>query len=197
LLFGNIWGVRWFDMLLETIRESGLRLAWSCPMDVRVAGKYLSRRDLARSGLDALGALPEEEFVATLRAAPFVVVTSGTLDERDDHPAISRLSLPSRIVFALAVAQPPILVLGHPDTAAARFVVGNRIGMTAPYEPGAFREAVERIVQPDVQREMRSRAAAMASRFSAAGAREWLWDSLANGGPADLRFEPPGPRSGS
>ena len=188
LLIGNVWAARWFDMLLHTVRDSGLRLSWSCSMGIRVNGQLLSSRDLARNGLDALGALPEREFVAALRSAPFVVVTSGTLDERDDHPALSRLSLPSRIVFALAVAQPPILVLGHPDTAAARFVARNGIGMVAPYEPAAFRGAVERIVQPDAQLEMRRRAAAMAGRYSAAGAREWLWDSLERGAPADMAF---------
>lgn len=193
LLIGNVWAARWFDMLLGTVRESGLRLSWSCPMGVRINGQLLSSRDLARNGLDALGALPEREFVTALRSAPFVVVTSGTLDERDEHPALSRLSLPSRIVFALAVAQPPILVLGHPDTAAARFVARNGIGVVAPYDPAAFREAVERIVQPEAQREMRGRAAAMAGRYSAAGAREWLWDSLERGAPADRRFEDPAP----
>ncbi len=188
-LVGNVWAVRWFDMLLEMIKNSGQELSWSCPTGVRANGKVLSASELAKSGVQALGALPEREFVSALRAAPFVVVTSGTLDERDEHPAVSRLSLPSRIVFVLAVAQTPILVLGHPDTAAAQFVTRHGVGLVAPYEPLAYARAVEEILQPEAQHRMQSRAATLGVRFTAEGARDWLWGSLSCGRPVDGRFE--------
>jgi hypothetical protein len=138
--------------------------------------------------------VPKDELVRDLRQRPFVVVPSGTLDERDDRPGISKMSLPSQITFVLAATNTPMLVLGNAGTAAARFVVHRGVGVCAPNEGAAISAAVDRLLDPDEQRRMRERAAAMAPLFSTAGSREWLWRSLALGEPADDRFEKLHPR---
>lgn len=189
MIIGNIWGARWYQDLRRTVRGTGVRLDWSSPAGLATFWKGFDRAALAADGVDAVGALPEPEFVERLRAAPFVVVPSGTLDEVDDRPGISRFSLPSRIVFAVAAAHAPVIVLGSPDTAAARFVAAHGLGAVAPYEPDAFRATVAELTTAEAQRRVRLRASGIAGRFSADGAVEWLWRSLEAGAPADDRFE--------
>jgi hypothetical protein len=189
LVIGNIWGQRWYQGLRRAVRGAGLSLDWSSPAGVRAYWDGLDPVALAANGITALGALPETEFVARLRAAPFVVVPSGTLDADDDHASLSRYSLPSRIVFAMAVAHVPIVVLGSPETAAARFVSRAGLGVVAPYEPEALRAAVVQVTAPTARRQVAARAAALAPAVSADGGRDWLWRSLQEGRPSDGRFE--------
>jgi hypothetical protein len=189
LVIGNIWGQRWYQELRRAVRGAGLSLDWSSPAGVQAYWDGLDPVALAADGITALGALPEAEFVARLRAAPFVVVPSGTLDADDDHASLSRYSLPSRIVFAMAVAQVPIVVLGSPETAAARFVRRTGLGVVAPYQPEALAAAVARVTSPAARRQVAARAAALAPAVSADGALDWLWRSLAAGSPCDDRFE--------
>ncbi|BDG05825.1 hypothetical protein [Anaeromyxobacter oryzae] len=199
MVIGNIWGARWYQDLRRTVRGTGIRLDWSSPAGLSTFWAGFDREALAADGVEAVGALPEPVFVERLRAAPYVVVPSGTLDEADDRPGISRFSLPSRIVFAVAAAHAPVVVLGSPRTAAARFVSAHGLGAVVPYDPAAFRAAVAELSTPEAQRGVRLRAAAIAGRFSAEGVLEWLWRSLEAGAPADDRFErlapaaPPGP----
>ena len=189
---GHVWSGAWLDLLRSCVRRSGLRVDWFCPGGTRFMNA--TPAEVAADGIRFHGAVPEDELVRDLRERPFVVVPSGTLDERDDRPAISRMSLPSRITFVLAATNTPMLVLGHPDTAAARFVVNRGVGLCAPYDPDAIAAAVDRLLDPGEQRRMRERAAAMAPSFSTTGVREWLWRSLTLGEPADHRFEALFPR---
>jgi hypothetical protein len=89
----------------------------------------------------------------------------------------------------MCTSQIPVIVLGSRDTSAAHFVEQFGIGVVSDYDPNAFRSAVEHILQRDVNIEMRRRALLAAARFSAAGAGEWIWESLARGAPFDRRFE--------
>jgi hypothetical protein len=191
---GNIWSGAWLDVLRVAAKGCGLELDWFCPRGTRFM--TATPAELAADGITFRGAVSEDELVSDVRERPFVVVPSGTLDANDDHPAISRMSLPSRITFVLAATNTPMLVLGSPETGAARFVVQRGIGITAPYEPSAIRKAVEHLLDPLVQQQMRERAASMASSFTTTGVREWLWRSLALGEPADDRFEVLFPRGG-
>lgn len=187
LIVGNVWCREWLTLLRETVRDTGLEVEWCSNGDLRVLG--VTEQDLAADGIIARGYVPEEELVARLLAAPFVLVPSGTLDARDARRGISRFSLPSRIPYALAVAHAPVLVLGHRECAAARFVVSRGVGAWAPYERDAFVAAVERLTDPSVHAEMRARAAELGPMFSSEGAREWIWQSLARGRAADDRWE--------
>jgi len=189
VIIGNIWGQRWLELLRHTVRDSGVTLRWynngefrylSCTKEA-LAGDGILLQDASRD--------PDERMVELLRQAPFVVVPSGVLDETDDRRFIAQLSFPSRIPYILATSQAPILVMGSPETAAARFVTAAGIGIVAPYEHRAFQDAVERISRPDLNLEMRRAALLLAMRFADAGGAEWLWQSLARGEPVDGRYE--------
>jgi hypothetical protein len=189
IIVGNIWGQRWLELLRNTVRNSGVRLQWHCSGEFRWV--EWDRQTLARDGIvqHEGPALDDDRLIERLRQAPFAVVPSGTLDDTDDRRFIAQLSLPSRIPYIFAASQAPILVLGSPKTAAARFVTKMGIGMAAPYEGTAFQEAVAHITQPEVNVRMRRAALLLAGRFSDLGASEWIWESLAKGEPADSRYQ--------
>lgn len=186
LLVGNVWGADWLERLGATVRGTGVELDWYSNGPRPPAGVEAA---LAADGIRVCGAAPEERLLAALRAAPYVLVPSGTLDATDTRRAIARFSLPSRIPYALATAQTPLLVLGHPGTAAARFVTRHGVGVTSPYDRDRFVAAVAEVTAPASQAAMRARAAALGPLFSAEGARDWIWRSLALGEAVDHRFE--------
>jgi FkbM family methyltransferase len=191
-LLGSLWSQRWYDMLWHTVRDAGVALDWyghrpdgwcRAPADDPTGEKIVAH-----------GLLSEERLAERLRRHRFVVVPTSTLDERDDRPELA-LSLPGRIIFAMATAHTPILVMGSPRSAAARFVQTFGIGQVCDYEAESFARAVEHLTRDDVQRHLRDNAARSASQFSDAGIRQWIWDSLDQGEPADQRFEQAMPRS--
>lgn len=189
VIIGNIWGQRWLELLRRTVRASRVTLRWYCNGDFR----WLP---CAKETLAAEGILPHEgpalnddELVQVLRQSAFAVVPSGTLDETDDRRFIAQLSLPSRIPYIMATSQVPVLVLGDERTAAARFVRDAGIGMLAPYDPAAFLAAVEAMTGAEQNVRMRAKAFSLAARFADIGAAEWIWQSLAHGGPIDRRYE--------
>ena len=146
ILVGNVWGQHWLDRLRETIRGSGIRIAWYCN-----AGRWLQFDpiDLDRDGIKFHEPLPEPELARVLRRYSFAVVPSGSLDSADDNYAVARFSLPTRVPFILAASNTPIVVLGHADTAVGRFVTRFGTGVVSDqiYAAG-FREAVTRVSQP-------------------------------------------------
>jgi hypothetical protein len=186
-MIGNVWGRRWLGRLLDALEGSGVELEWfaSAPPRWHAAGVA----ELRRAGVRRREGLPDAALAAELRRAAFAVLPTGTLDAEDDNAAIARFSLPSKLVYTTAVAHLPVLVVGHPGTAAARFVTRAGIGLTVPYERRAFRAAAAELARPEVQRALRARAAALAPAFSADGARAWIWRSLEAGGPIDDRWE--------
>ncbi len=188
LVVGNIWGERWLDDLLEALRGSGVALDWhsagGCPW------MKIDEDRLAAAGLRLRGHLPEPELVAALRASPFVVVPSGTFEGEDSHRFVARLSLPSRIPYVAATSGTPVVVVGHPETAAARFVRRHDLGVVTPYDRRAFRAAIDGVCTAEAQARHRAAAAALAPALSSAGMASWLWNSLALGRPADDRFAP-------
>ena len=189
LVIGNIWGRTWYDELRRTVREAGLALDWCSPAGLHSYWKGLDPAALEADGVHPLGALSEAALVERLRASPFVLVPTGTLDERDDHRHLTRFSLPSRIAFAIATAQVPVIVLGSGESAAARFVTRTGVGVAAPYDGTALRRAVEQVASSEGANRFRARAAELAPGFSAEGAASWLWESLAAGRPLDNRYE--------
>ncbi len=105
------------------------------------------------------------------------------------------MSLPGRIIFALATSNTPVIVLGSPKTPAARFVQRFQTGVVSDYDPASLRSAVEAVSQSETQQRMRRNAAAVARAFSDLRVGEWVWQSLDAGEPCDLRFERLLPRS--
>ncbi len=187
VVVGNIWGDDWLEQLRATVRGTGIELDWFCNSGRRWL--TVADAELGADGIRVRGAVPEDELLLSLRRAAYVVVPSGTLGARDTRRAIARLSLPSRIPYVLATSQAPILVLGHPATAAARFVTAHGVGLSAPYDRARFVAAVAEVTAPAAQAAMRARAAELGPLFSSDGARDWIWRSLDAGRPVDTRWE--------
>jgi hypothetical protein len=187
VMIGNVWGKAWLAGLAELTRGSGVELDWYS--NAGLDWQDLGPEELARAGIHWRRGPPDVELVPLLRRAPFAVLPSGTLDEGEDHRAIARLSLPSKAVYTTATAHLPLLVVGHPETAAARFATRLGVGFSVPYHRAAFLDAVERLRRPEVQARLRARALAAAPAFSAEGVGDWIWRSLSAGAPVDDRFE--------
>lgn len=188
LIFGNIWGDRWLEGLLRTLDGAGVSLDWHSGGGTPWRSNDAQR--LRRVGVVPRPRLEEPELVAALRASPFVVVPSGSLEGGDSHGFLARLSLPSRLPYVAATAGTPVVVLGHPETAAARFVLRYGLGTVAPYERSAFRAAVEALCADEAQAQCRAAAAKLAPLLSDDGLVDWIWRSLELGRPVDQRFQP-------
>ena len=186
-LIGSFWSQAWFDRTCEALAGCGRRIDWYGNNEspwVRFPAE-----DLARAGIRAMGLVPEERLAAELRRYPFVIVPAGTLEPGEENAGVARLSLPGRILFAVAVSHTPVLILGSEKTCGARFVRHFGLGAVAPYESSAIRAAMDELEHPARQREIRRRAAAVAGSLSAEGIGRWLAESIERGRPADDRFE--------
>lgn len=189
ILVGNIWGQRWLNLLRETIRGSGIKIHWYHNGGSKCSWLTFDKNELEEEGIIIHDALPEAELAPVLREYAFAIMPSGTLDETDDNRAVAQLSLPTRIPFILATSNTPIIVLGNNKAASARFVERFQVGTVCGYNASDFRQAVEYVTSPEMQRSMRQKAAAIAGFFSAEGIASWIWQSLEVGEPCDLRFE--------
>jgi hypothetical protein len=187
-LLGSVWGREWLDRLARVLSTAGETLDWYG--NHRAPGLRLEETDLAAMPLRAHGIVAEPALADALLGHPFVVVPT---DEAEGPPteqaAIAQLSRPGRILFAVAAAQVPVVVVGSDRTPAAAFVQRHGIGRVVPYDAAAFAAAVAELRRPEVQAEVRGRAAALAPAFSDAGIAEWLRCSLESGRPCDDRFE--------
>jgi hypothetical protein len=192
VLIGSLWSKRWYDMLCAAAEGAGLRLDWygnnKYPwMEIEIG-------PIKETGVNARGLIPEPELVEKMKQAAFVVVPTGTLDAEDDRKDLSMMSLPGRIILAMATSTTPVIIMGSRKTAAARFVERFGVGVTCEYEAGSLKEAVAHVTEPGMQRLMRERAAALAPRFAVDHMHHWLWESVRLGRPMDRRFEELFPR---
>jgi hypothetical protein len=186
IMIGNLWNADLVSRFTETVRCSGLQIDW-----YGNAGKPfidLDEREMAQAGIHLKTLVPEEQLVTELRKADYAVVPGGMLDEADTHNWLAKTSLPSRIVYLMTTANLPILVLGHPDTAAARFVMELQIGAVCSYDPEEFAMSVEAITDPIVSAGIRKNASALSPTFSSEGLLQWIWESMARRQPVDDRF---------
>jgi len=190
VLLGNIWGQRWLDLLRRTFRDSGFEVDWYCNHKDPKSLAF-DRTEMERDGIYLRHPVDERDLPAVLSQYAYGVVPSDTLDGASPPAvqAIAELSLPSRIPTMIATSHLPLVVLGHPKTSAAGFVKRFELGEIAPYETGAMKGAVERLLRPDVQSAIRGRAADVARRLNSDGIADWIWRSLTAGRPCDLRFE--------
>jgi hypothetical protein len=129
--------------------------------------------------------------------ATAVIVPSDPGDAGDHEAALGAMSLPTRMPFVLATAGAPMIVLGRAETAAGAFVERFKVGRVVPYEGSALRAAIEALSEPAEQAKLRANAAAVAHRFSFAGAYDFVFSTILGGGRwPDDRFEsllPPNP----
>ncbi len=185
VLIGNVWGAAWLTALRTTLRQAGLTVDWH-PNPGRTPA---IAADLSADGIKVQSEKPGSQLRLLLHRYPFTLMPTGMLDDTDDLPEVTRLSLPSRLIFTLATAHLPIIVMGSRDSAAAHFVETFQLGTVCSYDANSFAEAVEYVCDPMVQTQIRQRCAAIAAVFACDDLADWLWRSLEDGHPADDRFE--------
>ena len=187
VLIGNVWSQKWLERLRLALKASGLKVHWYG--NTKATWLNYSAEQLAADGIQTMGFVPENELLARLKRYPYAIIPSGSLDEHDDRPELARLSLPSRIPYLMGTTNVPLVVMGHAETAAARFVRRFLIGGICSYEGQALREMVESVCGVEEQQLLRRNAAENAPKFALANAGRWIWDSLEKGSPVDERFE--------
>lgn len=195
ILVGNLWSSQTLGQFRETVRLSGLKIDW-CGN----AGRpfiALDADELSKAGIFLRSHLPEPSLIELTRNADFAVVPAGTLDGSDTHEWLARASLPSRIVYLMAVANVPIIVMGHPQTAAAQFVLELGLGTVCDYSADSFLNSVREVMA--AAKRIRERANSLSPTFSSRALSNWLWESMERGQAIDDRFESllhPEPASG-
>lgn len=187
VLIGSLWSPQWFELLCNTVSGANAQLDWYGNFQYDWIQEKLE--EMKQKGITPYGVLSEAELAEQLKCYAYVVVPTGTLDERDDRHELSRLSLPGRIIFALATSNTPIIILGSEKTSAARFVKRFNIGITCDYEPKSLENAISYISNVDTQQRMRANAVKLSDKFSSSGVSHWLWKSIEIGKPSDPRFE--------
>lgn len=190
VLLGNIWGQRWLDLLRKTFRGTGYSVDWFCNQKTP-AGLEFDRQDMLDDGIVFNEPVTEESLPRLLRRYAFAVVPTDMLDGNSPPSvrAIAELSLPSRIPTMIAMSHIPVLVIGHEQTCAARFVTRFGLGLVVPYEAGAVTRALQELTEPSTQTAIRHRAAKLAGSFSAEGSADWIRRSMEEGRPCDMRYE--------
>lgn len=191
VLIGNVWNERWFNNLQKLLTGFPHHIDWFRSGQVQDFEWLADKQAFLQQGILREQNFIEDEFefVQKLRQYPYAVIPSSTLDQEDEHLPVGYLSLPSRIPYLLATTNIPMIVVGSPKTAAAKFIERFGVGVVSDYDPASFNQAVEYVTAPDNQREMRQRAAMLADAFSDKKFDTWLWKSLEAGQPIDFRFE--------
>jgi hypothetical protein len=187
-MIGNVWTAKRFAELRKLIRDSGVRVHWY-GNGARAHWLDGTPEEWEQDGIETMGFLPEEDLIAAIASYPFVLVPSGTLDENDDNPAFSHLSLPSRLVFLHAHTDTPVLLLGHPETAAGRFVRSIGSGVCARHDPVDIANQAADLcadsLRSGLQRNIRNKHQFL--RMDHIG--DWIWASLRNQTPLDAGFQ--------
>jgi len=186
-LVGSIWSLQWFNNICYALKNSGIELDWFGNSQYYWLAD--TELEIQQKGLYPQGICPEDTLAEKLKDYPFIIVPTGTLDERDDQPHLSKLSLPGRILFILATANTPVILLGDPSTSAANFVRRFQIGVVCDYTTDSLQQAVEYVLDTSNQLKLRENALNVAHRFSDKDVDDWIWQSLAMGQAADDRFE--------
>jgi hypothetical protein len=187
VLIGNIWCQRWLDQLRPLCRESQVKLDWYG--NPNRSWIDFQEVELEKDGIFFRGFIEEDKLILALQKASFAVIPTGSSDHPDDRPELMNLSLPSRSCFMTATANIPLLILGHEQSAIARFVESAGLGIVCPYDNDAFVNAIRAICSIENQRKFRENSILVARQLGADGLGEWLWESLAKQRPVDLRFE--------
>jgi hypothetical protein len=186
-LIGSFWDQSWFDRLCAALGDCACEIDWFG--NNKSPWLNFSAKNLALAGIKAHGILPEAQLARRLKQYPFVIVPAGTLEVGESNSGVARLSLPGRILFAVASSHTPVLIVGNPRTCGARFVTHFGVGEVVPYDSRLISEAMDRMSRPANQKRMRQRAAHVAPALSDRGVPDWLARSIELGCPADNRFE--------
>ena len=186
-MVGNIWSAKQFAQLRAFTRAANLRADWFG--NTKVAWLPQDKGALEADGIFCQGFLPEPELARRLSSYPFVVLPSGTLDGTEDNEWLTRLSLPSRMVFILTKTLTPMLVLGSARTAAARFVNQFGLGVSSNYDAAEAQDKIAELTIPARRTTLMANARRVAPAFLLPGCGEWLWRSLAAKRPEPTPFD--------
>jgi hypothetical protein len=186
-LIGSFWDQSWYDRLCAVLSDCDCRIDWFG--NNKSPWLDLSPKSLARAGIKAHGVITEDSLARELAKYPFVIVPVGALDAMDSNKGVASLSLPGRILFAVATSHTPVLIVGSDRTCGARFVSHFGVGEVVPYDASAVSAAMDRMSEPEAQTRMRQACARIASMLSDRGISNWLAQSIELGAPADSRFE--------
>lgn len=191
-MVGNIWSARQFEQLRLFVRAAQLRVDWFG--NANVAWLPQDHTALEAEGICCRGFLPEAELAAHVATYPFVLLPSGTLDGTEDNEWLTRLSLPSRMVFILTKTLTPMLVLGSDRTAAARFVNHFGLGASSNYRADEAPAKIEQVTTPEARAQLLANARRLAPAFLMPDCGQWIWRSLAarraEPSPFDALFPP-------
>jgi hypothetical protein len=197
-LTGNFWRKATFDRFCALIRRTSVQVDWF-GKGPSASWLEVDPEHLGEIGIHCAGYLPAPEFVTRLRQYPVMIVPSGSPDSDDGNLAFSHFSLPSRLVFGLAQARIPVLVLGHPETAAGRFVRQLGIGETSAYDEEPFQLTLTKMLEKEYQRNTRNRCLEVSHRFVTKDPGAWILNSVDRGkalpSPFDGLLENPDPIS--
>ena len=188
VIIGNIWNEKWLAKLQETVRESGHEVDWysNNPDAILLSSQ---KDNLANSGIHLKQPLWGDDLVQELRRRPYAIMPSGMLGQDEERESLARLSLPSRVPFVMSVSNIPIIVLGSAETAAAKFVQRFDLGAVVDYEASQFKDAVNRVLEPEVCRDIKQRAKTLSATFSARNMNSWINESIDLNQPVDNRYE--------
>jgi hypothetical protein len=186
-LVGSFWDQSWFDRLCLALSGCGRAIDWFG--NNKSPWFTFAPTNLAKARITAHGVIPEHHLAKTLQNYPFVLVPVSDDDGTESNHGVGRLSLPGRILFALATSHTPILIVGSSRTCGARFVTHFGVGEVVPYDTRMIAQAMDRITHPETQMRMRQRAARIAPALVDRDVADWLARSIELGTPADRRFE--------
>lgn len=178
-LVGNVWSAQQFAQLRRFVRSAGLQLDWFG--NAKTSWLPTDPKEYEADGIFARGFLPESELARKLVDYPFVVVPSGQLDGTETNEWLTRLSLPSRMVFIMGRTMTPMLVIGHPATAASQFVSRFGLGAVVPYDAADPREAIRPLLEAESRQGILANIRRCADQFVQPDAGEWIWRSLEAG----------------
>jgi hypothetical protein len=187
-MIGNVWSSSQFTDLRKAVKSARLRVEWygSGSRAPWLAGKPA---EWERDGIFCVGHAPEEDLGTALAGYQCVLIPSGTMDSNDDKLSFSRLSLPSRIVSMTGLAATPQLVLGHSESAAARFVRSQGIGACCDYTAHAISASLTYLQTESVRNKCASDIKKTAASMYLPDALTWIWRSLGNRRPENAAFQ--------
>jgi hypothetical protein len=186
-LLGNVWRVETLQIFRELIRKSDICVDWF-GNGPKASWLRVDAGELEKDNIFCQGFLADAELLDRLKRYPLMIVPSGSLGPDDPNVAFSRLSLPSRLIFALVGAQIPTLVLGSEESAAGRFVRKLGIGTVTGYDSKDFAGAINYLMDPVNRRVLRENGRMVVSRLVLEQRGEWIWRSLEQRKPATSQF---------
>lgn len=186
-LIGSFWDQSWFDCVCDVFTGSGWTVDWYG--NHKSPWLNMPTDKIKQAGINTLGVVPETQLAQELSKYPVVIVPAARLHPSESNLGVARLSLPGRILFAVATSQTPVLVLGSKETCAAKFVSHFDVGAVCDYEKGEVFSTIKRLMRADIQKRMRNNAGILAPKLSDRDLPNWFERSVSLGVPADQRFE--------